>query len=128
MYYCTDCNKRFFDPKIVFERHGAVCPPYEKHVMCPYCESGNIVLLEVRHCRFCGAKLPYNAAGDYCDAACEKRGKRLWELEAKRRKERVLSPVYAAVRAVEEYNKTHGTHLSYGGYFGKKAGDQNGKG
>lgn len=120
MYYCTDCKKQFFDPKIIFERHNNLPPPYERKAFCPYCESENIVLLKARHCKCCGAKLSYKNTGDYCDDSCKKRGMRLWELEAKRRKERLLSPVYAAVRAVEKYNKEHGTSLSYGKYYGKE--------
>lgn len=126
MYYCTDCKKRFFDPKIYFERHDNLPPPYEKHILCPYCESEKITYLEARHCKCCGAKLPYNNKGDYCDCACKRRGEKLWRLEAKRRKERLLSPLYSAVRELEEYNKENGINMSYGKYFGLKRGKNNG--
>lgn len=125
MYYCTDCKKKFFDPKIYFERHGLDSPPYEKIMLCPYCESEDIAYIEARHCKCCGARLSYDNKGDYCNKACETRGKRLFELEAKRRKLRLVSPLYAAVRAVEEYNKEHGTNLSYGTYYGTRAGNKN---
>ena len=46
MYYCTDCKKKFFDPKIYFERHGLTTPPYEKIMLCPYCESEDIAYIE----------------------------------------------------------------------------------
>lgn len=126
MYVCTDCKKNFFDPKIIFYAHDNLPPPYEKRMLCPYCESENISLMKVRHCKCCGARLSYKAQGDYCDEACKKRGMKLWELEAKRKRERLLSPLYAAVREVERHNKERGAALSYGKYFGKKAGDTNG--
>lgn len=114
MYCCTDCEKRFFDPKIVFERHGELPPPYEKHTLCPYCGSESIVELEVRHCKGCGARLSFKNAGDYCSDLCKRRAEKLRALESKRRKERYESPLYTAIRALALYNKEHGTNLSYG--------------
>lgn len=114
MYICTDCEKRFFDPKIVFEKHGELPPPYERHLLCPYCFSENIAEAEVRHCKCCGARLKNKSSGDYCSNLCRKRGEKLRMLEAKRKKERIESPVYTAVRALMLYNEEHGTNLSYG--------------
>ncbi len=125
MYFCTDCKKNFFDPKVYFERHAFLPPPYEKHIVCPYCESENIIFLKARHCKCCGARLPYKNSGDYCDDACRKRGERLWKTQKERREKRNESPIYKTVRALVEYNKTHGTHLSYGQFEAilKKGGE-----
>ncbi len=58
--------------------------------------------------------------GDYCSSSCKKRGEYLFETEKIRKKELFESPLYKAVREIEKYNKTHGTHLSYGQYFARK--------
>lgn len=114
MYVCKDCEKRFFDPKIVFERHAMLPPPYEKHLLCPYCESPDIAEIEVRHCRGCGARLSHGEKGEYCSDLCKRRSEKLRLLEQKRKSERLSSPLYTAVRAMMLYNKEHGTNLSYG--------------
>ena len=122
MYVCTDCKKRFFDPKIIFERHGELPPPYERRLLCPYCESDEIAEIEVKHCKCCGARLKSTAVGDYCSGLCKRRGEELRRLEAKRKKERYESPIYTAVRALMLYNKEHGTNLSYGQFVSRMRG------
>lgn len=37
MYKCNDCGATFDEPKVVYERHGLDCPPYERWDVCPRC-------------------------------------------------------------------------------------------
>lgn len=114
MYVCTDCKKKFFDPKIYFERHNLDTPPYEKHLLCPYCESESIVEIEVRHCHCCGARLSSGNKGDYCNKSCKRRGEALWKMQEENKKHRISSPLFKMMCSLKEYNKKHNTNLSYG--------------
>ncbi len=119
MYVCMDCEKRFFNPKFYFERHLLASPPYERHIMCPFCESENIAEIEVRHCRCCGARLRRENTGEYCNASCKRRGEKLWKMQEINRKKRLTNPIVQITNKLEEYNKSHGTNLSYGQFVAR---------
>jgi len=115
VYYCQDCEKEFKLPKIIKEDHGQ---PEHNEVfrVCPLCFSRNIIKRPPRFCKYCGARL--YTEGDYCNKRCERLAHEVWERERKRKRDWLASPLYSAIKEVEEYNKTHGTALSYGQYFG----------
>lgn len=133
MYRCKDCGKNFHTPKIITERHNLEQPPYEKRFVCPECQSGEITENVNRYCRCCGAILR-DGAEEYCDRFCRRRGQKLWENERRRYRRYNLSPLSKTVAQVDEYNRTHGTHLSYGQYVAYvlpqiiKGGEANEKG
>ncbi len=115
MYYCQDCEREFIKLKKLSETHSLYFPPYEEFYVCPFCNSGRVSKIPVQHCACCGAKIKNSEK--YCSEECRIRGEYLW---AKQRREKDYwqnHPLYVAVREVEEYNKQHGTHLSYGEYF-----------
>lgn len=114
MYCCTDCKKTFFNPRECYETHGLKTPPFERHLVCPYCK-GSVVPVEVAHCRYCGARLPEGAT-EYCNNACRHRGEILWRREARRRKLLHDNPISQLIRMVEQYNREHKTNYSYGQY------------
>lgn len=118
MYYCQDCKKKFEHFKKVYETHGLDCPPYEIFYVCPHCGSAHIKKIERYYCKCCGARI--FKPTDYCSPACKKRGEYLWEMQRKRKKELLESPIYKAVREIEAYNRENGTNLSYGQYFARK--------
>lgn len=124
MFVCLDCERKFFDPKVIFLKNS-ILPPYEKKTLCPYCESENITYMEARHCKCCGARLPYNSNKDYCSISCKRRGEKLRAIEAKRRKERNESAIYKTVREMIEYNKQNGKNLSYGEFTALKLKGEN---
>ncbi|MCQ2478074.1 MAG: hypothetical protein MJ091_02490 [Clostridia bacterium] len=68
---------------------------------------------KIFHCRCCGARLK-DGKTEYCNERCRRRGQRLWRLEQIRRRKWLSDPIGHTVRNVEEYNKSHGTNLSYG--------------
>ncbi|MBQ0084055.1 MAG: hypothetical protein KBS52_04745 [Clostridiales bacterium] len=118
MYYCQDCKRKFNSPKKITETHSLPCPPYEVFYVCPFCLGADFKKIEPRYCKCCGARV--YKKGDYCSVSCKKQGEYLYEMQRKRRKELFESPLYRAVRQVEEYNRKNGTHLSYGQFFAMK--------
>ncbi|MBO5199898.1 MAG: hypothetical protein J6B93_01330 [Clostridia bacterium] len=120
MYRCLDCKGEFSFVKIDFERHGLDTPPFERRSLCPYCESDNIIYDTEPHCRYCGSRL--REKKDYCSAHCRRRDYICRQMDEKRRKYLADSPLTAAIKEVESYNKEHGTRLTYGQYFALKDG------
>lgn len=115
MYYCQDCEKKFNYLKREEEKHGLSSPPYEVFYVCPYCGGSRIQKIEPRYCKCCGARM--YGSGDYCSASCKKRGEYMWKMQRRRQQLLKESPLFAAVREVDEFNRNNGTHLSYGQYF-----------
>lgn len=37
MYKCNNCRETFYQPILVYEKHGLDTPPYEPIWVCPYC-------------------------------------------------------------------------------------------
>ena len=110
MYYCTDCGRKFEEPNIAYIKQ-----PYsmEEIVYCPNCYSENIREEDARYCRCCGKKLKDKKRW-YCSEECKKRGELLWKIQRERkRREKGSSLIKLSVK-IEEYNKAHGTTLSYG--------------
>lgn len=115
MYYCKDCKKEFKIPKVINETH--FMPSGEEvYRVCPICLSKNVIKKPPRFCKYCGARL--YVKGDYCNKTCERRAKEVWERERRRKRDWLASALYSAIKEVENYNKEHGTNLSYGQYFG----------
>ena len=115
MYYCQDCERTFKRLKRITETHSLPNEPYEHFFVCPFCKSANVKKKPVRHCKCCGARM--YKEGDYCSAACRRRGEYLWETERRRKKEWEQHPLRLAIKEVEDYNKQTGKNLSYGQYF-----------
>ncbi len=115
MYYCPDCGSEFEKSEESYETHGLIHPPYESVYCCPYCKGTDFFEKSTTHCRCCGIKLR-KGLKDYCSESCEKRGKKLWQKELKRRKIISSDPVNILVREVSIYNKKHNTKYSYGQY------------
>lgn len=116
MYYCPECGFHFEKPIKTYSTHGFTSPPYEKNYCCPNCNSVSFYEKNTTHCRCCGAKLRQGIT-DYCSEACEKKGKKLWLKEVKRRQQFFFNPINSIVRELEIYNKMHGTNYSYGKYI-----------
>lgn len=115
MYRCQDCGKKFTNLNYIEERHNLDTPPYEKTGVCPFCSSQRVFPEERRYCRCCGYLLP-DGAEEYCNSDCRQRGLKLWNEERRRYRRASRSPISQTVREVENYNKEHGTSLSYGQY------------
>lgn len=125
MYRCQDCKAEFEYVEVVFERHGLDTPPYERIRLCPYCHSDHYEEIRNTHCRCCGSKL--RVPGEYCSEDCRKAGEKLWERQRTREERRQASPLILAIKETEEYNKAHGTKLSYGQYVALKMTDKQGR-
>ena len=117
MYYCQDCEKEFRKLKVIIETHDLPSGPYEKYLVCPHCHSTNVKEKPAKYCGCCGARM--SGDGDYCSAACKKRGEYLWAKERSQKERWEKHPLNLAIKEVERYNKEHGTNLSYGQYFAK---------
>lgn len=115
MFYCPECGYEFEKAVQVFESHGLTTPPFERVYRCPNCGGESFHEKTDTHCRCCGGKLPKDRK-DYCTEACANKGKRLWAMELKRRKEEFSSPLNKIVREVTAYNQLNGTNYSYGQY------------
>ncbi len=118
MYACKDCKKTFKKYKTVTETHSLPDTPFEEIPACPFCGGRQIMILEVQHCKCCGARM--YGKKDYCSEACRRRGEYLYALERKRRAAWLQHPLYLAIKEVEEYNRKTGRKLSYGQYFALK--------
>ena len=114
MYYCRDCGCRFLQPERYYETHGLGAPPYEKVYYCPNCKSTDFCEEEKHYCRACGARI--KNGGEYCSSLCRRRGDEMRKRERLRRIADEKNPLLLIVRETEEYNKQHGTTLSYGEY------------
>lgn len=115
MYYCQDCEKQFKNKKIITETHGLACEPYETLEVCPFCHGVNVKKLPVKYCMCCGARM--TGTGDYCSAACRRRGEYLWAKQRSQKEKWDRHPLNLAIKEVEKYNKENGKNLSYGQYF-----------
>ena len=45
-YKCNSCGATFDQPKEVVETHGFDRPPYERWLVCPYCEDSDFDEIE----------------------------------------------------------------------------------
>ena len=115
MYYCTDCGIEFNKPKNIYEKHTLSSPPYEKISVCPHCGGNEIKEKEFSHCRCCGIKIN-TPERKYCSKECERKGKKLWELQRKRLKLERVNPINIIIRELKDYNKKNKTNFSYGQY------------
>ena len=113
MYLCNECKNEFTTPEKTAETHGFKSPPYESLSLCPICKSTDIEEIAY-YCKCCGARLKDNT--EYCSEHCRARGREMLKRERKRKKILNTSPLLTAMRAADEYNKTHGTDYSYGQY------------
>ncbi|MBE6769798.1 MAG: hypothetical protein E7548_03480 [Ruminococcaceae bacterium] len=112
MFVCKNCYTSFVAPKTEIERHGKTEPPYEEFHCCPNCESRSFYETAGGYCRSCGRKI---AAGkEYCNETCRKQGEALWAKQRAAREAQKNDPMQVLIRKTEEYNKKHGTRLSYG--------------
>lgn len=116
MFYCKNCNGEFERAETVFEGHFLDAPPFEKHYVCPFCSSDNILEIEVTHCKYCGAKLK-KGKKLYCNSDCKEKGEFLWKKQATERQLVFGSPLFAKVREIDSYNKNYNCNLSYGKYI-----------
>jgi hypothetical protein len=70
---------------------------------------------------------PHNGNQKYCKFCHEHRRDDIKEYQAKmhekkeREKRHKLNPIWSITREIKEYNKKHGTYLSYGQYVMKKS-------
>jgi len=115
MFYCNNCGFDFEKPLKLFDKHNLDNPPYEELSVCPACKSQNIKEKTVTHCKCCGARLGEGVI-DYCSENCRENGIRLRNIENRKRKIRLESPLNILVRQVENYNKQNNTKYSYGQY------------
>lgn len=116
MYYCPDCGGFFEKALKSYETHGFTSPPFEERYYCPYCEGEDFYEKITTHCRCCGAKLR-EGLSDYCGEACEKKGKKLWLKDAKRRNLLKHDPISLIIRELNSYNRKNNTNYSYGQYI-----------
>lgn len=113
MYRCHECKNEFSTPETATETHGLQFPPYETYSLCPICKSTDIE--EITYfCKCCGARLKENT--EYCSEHCRARGEAMLKREQKNKEFLENSPILKTVRAADEYNRTHGTNLTYGQY------------
>lgn len=115
MYYCSDCQCEFSNPKIIYESHNLSSPPFEKNFVCPACNSPSIREKTVTHCRCCGAKLK-PADIEYCSDACKRKGEILWRMQIKKRQLAETSPLGIIINNIEDYNRKNNKKYSYGQY------------
>ena len=112
MFVCKNCYTSFTTPKTEIERHGKTEPPYEEFHCCPRCESRNFYETAGGYCRCCGRKIARGK--EYCNETCRKQGEALWAKQRAAREKQKNDPMQVLIRKTEEYNKKHGTRLSYG--------------
>ena len=110
MYYCTDCNIYIEDPKF---KNFKVDAGTQKVALCPAC-GARLAPFKPEFCRYCGRKLTAAASGAYCDETCRRLGKKLWTRELVRRRKIKDDPLARILRLLTNYNREHGTNLSYG--------------
>ena len=126
MYYCKDCGSEFEKADLINHINQNKPLSQSKEEACPYCGSKKYYEKTTRHCKYCGALLP-EGVFDYCNIDCRAMGKKLWEIEHRRRKLSRATPISVMIHEVDKYNKAHGTRYSYGQYvslIGQK-GDNN---
>ena len=115
MFYCKNCGYEFEKPLKLLETHNLDAPPFESLSVCPMCKNTNIAEKKVTHCRCCGARLN-NGEIDYCSERCRENAIKLQNIENKKRKIRLESPLNILIRQLNEYNRQNNTKLSYGQY------------
>lgn len=49
MYKCIECGAIFTLPKLDYDTHGFISPPYEEISICPIC--GGIDIVNTRECK-----------------------------------------------------------------------------
>lgn len=118
MYHCKDCGFEFLYAATTFERHGLALPPFEKMQVCPNCKSHNFEKSKISHCRCCGRRIN-KANAEYCSKECKTKGEFMWREQARRRKLYENSSLISIARQLDEYNKQHKTHYTYGNFVGK---------
>ncbi len=115
MYHCTDCKERFENPLKIREGDSALCTVSSVRLYCPICKSSYIEEIENEYCRCCGRKLkPFQK--EYCSVVCMRTGEKIYKKEKEKYIHIKNSPIYKLIRELKEYNKKHGTNLSYGQY------------
>ncbi len=107
MYQCRDCGYKFETARLQKTEDEWV------KAVCPECGGEFCGEVQKRYCRCCGAKLP-KGAEEYCNDACRKRGRMMWERERRTRAMNKISPIHNIIRAAERYNELHSTRYSYG--------------
>ncbi len=117
MYRCTDCERNFENYAVLGETHGMSGQPYEKIIVCPYCCSSAVEQIKANFCRCCGVRLKQRQK-EYCSKQCRIRGFKLWQLEARRKRSLLASPINILIKELEQFNKLHKTRYSYGQYVG----------
>ena len=118
MFKCKKCGAVFNSCDTFMERYYPTVLPVSGHKHCPECKSDRVGLYEGKFCACCGIRI--EEWQEYCSPDCERLAKILKEREEKRKKLVRSFELSLAVREVEDYNRTHGTRLSYGEYFAKK--------
>ncbi len=120
MYRCMYCKSKFNKPEIMYETDVSGFKTGKAIAVCPVCGKREIEKSESRHCKCCGARLSDANKTDYCNAACRRRGERLWTAQEERKRKKLLSPLSQILKELEEYNKAHKTRLSYGRFIAIK--------
>ncbi len=118
MYKCKKCDAVFNYCDIFMERFYPNVLPSAVRKHCPSCKSDRVTLYDGKYCACCGVAI--DEWQEYCSAECEHTAKILREREEKRKRLVRSLEISVAVREVENYNREHGTRLSYGEYFAKK--------
>ncbi len=112
MFVCKNCYTSFSLPKEKQERHNLSEPPFETFHCCPNCESRNFYETAGGYCRNCGRKIAKGK--EYCNDTCRKQGEALWARQRAAREQNKNDPMSVLINKTEEYNRRHGTNLSYG--------------
>ncbi len=118
MYKCKKCGAVFNCYDIFMERYYPSVMPSVPAKHCPSCKSEKVTVYDGKYCACCGIVI--DEWQEYCSAECEHTAKLLQEREEKRKRLVRSFEISLAVREVEDYNREHGTRLSYGEYFAKK--------
>ena len=112
MFICRNCYTSFSLPSIKTEKHNLSEPPFETFQCCPNCESSDFYETTGGYCRSCGRKIAKGK--EYCNDTCRKQGEALWARQRLLREQNKNDPMLILIRKTDEYNKKHGTRLSYG--------------
>ena len=112
MFVCKNCGETFNIPKAVAERHNLSEAPFETLHFCPKCDSADLYETAGGYCRNCGRKIAKGK--EYCNDTCRKQGEALWAKQRADREKLKDDPMLKLIRQTNEYNKRHGTRLSYG--------------
>lgn len=116
MYYCSDCRREFEFAKVYYE---PTPKGDRKLLLCPHCDSVDYEEKRGEYCSFCGRKVPYYGQR-YCSDSCKNSGEKMFLRQKEMEEKRKTSPLYKAVKEVEDYNRINGCTLSYGQYYALK--------